>query len=579
MLLKFRRKKTIIFALAVLFTNIFLWINSSITQKHVTAGLQSVLEATDNIGSAFGLKRDPKGYYKDVVSALKRYSPGDPPHDLSILKDSERCEIRDVNTRTTEDEKIQSYENLNSCYRIPEQLLGQLSAQHTSYVNYILSNLTPTKSLFQLLYPNERGIVTVGGARYTILALTMIRALRERGTTLPVEVFIPTSDGSEDEFCKLIETMNGRCFNELSMYGAPNTMLKSYQNKAVALLASSFKEIIFIDADNIPLMNLDNVFDSVPYKENGLILWPDIWNRMTSPSFYELAGISVNFTRRARFYSDDVNPPNMFTALDLDDIEQYNKEKVPFHDLEGTVPNYTSESGQIIVNKRTHLNTLLLALYYNIYGNEWFYKMFSQGTSGEGDKETFILAAHALAMPYYQVKRPIEFDGYVKDFYRGVGLLQHDFVEDYKRWQEAKQDVQSKIDELNKFKPDYSLDKDFLEKYINPPDKKDIDIMFVHASYHKFVPNDLLNEKVYIGDDGKQFRSFNNLHRIDNFDIELFAFQGLQKYLCTDNRIRFHHVEAKIGDDKKKYDEMCDYINDRVEMLKNTHDEATSKQK
>ncbi|KAK7679537.1 Golgi alpha-1,2- mannosyltransferase [Cerrena zonata] len=43
-------------------------------------------------------------------------------------------------------------------------------------------------------------------------------------------------------------------------------------------------------------------------------------------------------------------------------------------------------------------------MYYNYYGPDYYYPLLSQGAAGEGDKETFIAAAHKLKLPYYQVK-------------------------------------------------------------------------------------------------------------------------------------------------------------------------------
>lgn len=48
-----------------------------------------------------------------------------------------------------------------------------------------------------------------------------------------------------------------------------------------------------------------------------------------------------------------------------------------------------------MLSKKTHTKTLLLAACYNMYG-EYYYRLCGQGGPGEGDKDTFALAAIAL---------------------------------------------------------------------------------------------------------------------------------------------------------------------------------------
>jgi hypothetical protein len=53
-----------------------------------------------------------------------------------------------------------------------------------------------------------------------------------------------------------------------------------YTSKFYAILgaANSFDEILFMDADNIALRNIQDVFKSKEYIQYGAVLWPDIWS-------------------------------------------------------------------------------------------------------------------------------------------------------------------------------------------------------------------------------------------------------------------------------------------------------------
>ena len=53
-----------------------------------------------------------------------------------------------------------------------------------------------------------------------------------------------------------------------------------------------------------------------------------------------------------------------------------------------------------------------MTLYYNIFGPEIYYKLFSLGALGEGDKDTFAAAALACGEKYYQVASSIRTLGY-----------------------------------------------------------------------------------------------------------------------------------------------------------------------
>ena len=94
------------------------------------------------------------------------------------------------------------------------------------------------------------------------------------------------------------------------------------------------------------------------------------------------------------------NAPNVRSNIYTDQ----EREEVPFHDLQGSIAELSTESGQLIINKHTHGKTILLALYYNFYGPNLFYKLFSLGEQGEGDKDTFVAAAVVTRQDYYQVK-------------------------------------------------------------------------------------------------------------------------------------------------------------------------------
>ncbi|KAH8664635.1 mannosyltransferase putative-domain-containing protein [Xylariales sp. PMI_506] len=240
-----------------------------------------------------------------------------------------------------------------------------------------------------------RGVVMVGGGEYFGPAIIGIQMLRRTGSTLPVEVFVPNNAEYEPEVCEnYLPKLNARCV-VLTHFQSPvpeqdgaGMEIKHYQLKAPALLLSSFEEVLMLDSDSIPLLDPETyIFLSEPYLSTGFVNWPDFWAATESPTFWEVAG-----------------------------LEKFPENLSPF----------ASESGQIVINKRTHLPTLLLATYYNLFGDQHFYPLLSQGALGQGDKETFMAAAVALNSTYYRVKTPASSVGrHDGNTLKGTAIIQH----------------------------------------------------------------------------------------------------------------------------------------------------------
>lgn len=239
----------------------------------------------------------------------------------------------------------------------------------------------------------------VGGGEYFGPAIIGIHMLRRTGSTLPVEVFIPNDEEYEKTVCEeYLMKLNAKCvvlshilnksIVKVGQKDDADLKVTHYQLKSLALLLSSFEDVLLLDSDSIPLLDpLINIFDTEPYKSKGMIIWPDFWRATESPKFWKVAGKS---------------------------------------EFPKGLPVTATETGQLAVNKTTHLAPLLLATYYNVYGPNYFYPLQSQGALGQGDKETFFAAALALNTSYYRVQTPAgllgRHDGRTE---KGTALVQH----------------------------------------------------------------------------------------------------------------------------------------------------------
>lgn len=93
----------------------------------------------------------------------------------------------------------------------------------------------------------------------------------------------------------------------------------------------------------------------------------------------------------------------------------------------------SSESGQLLLSKSKHASTLLLSLYYNYYGPSHYYKLLSQGSVGQGDKETYLAAAMSMNASFYTVTTNVEELGFSHDDnqFKGCGAAQFNPEDDY----------------------------------------------------------------------------------------------------------------------------------------------------
>ncbi|KAJ4385591.1 mannosyltransferase [Gnomoniopsis smithogilvyi] len=271
--------------------------------------------------------------------------------------------------------------------------------------------------------------------------------------TLPVEVFVPDDDEYEAEICdQYLKKLDAKCVvlshildqspikTGAGSYGKDVDMkITHYQLKALALLLSSFSDALLLDSDSIPLFDpAEIIFNAEPYQSKGMIIWPDFWRATESPKFWTIAG-------RTSFPTD--------------------------------LPATSSETGQLAINKATHLAPLLLATYYNLFGPDHYYPLQSQGALGQGDKETFLAAVATLNATYYRVRTSAvslgRNDG-LRD--RGTAMVQHSPADDFRYHSKGTS---------------------------SPPSHNSIRAMFLHSNTPKMNAGHLIDEGDLVGADGE----------------------------------------------------------------------------
>ncbi|KAJ9602667.1 mannosyltransferase [Cladophialophora chaetospira] len=301
------------------------------------------------------------------------------------------------------------------------------------------------KSIPHLPYESgSRGIVMTGGFNQLPVLVISVRMLRRTGSDLPVEVFVADESEWDDQICKVVlPSLNAKCLLFSDIFHAANTgvSIDRYQFKIIAILFSSFEEVLLLDSDAFPVNNPLALFEKEPFKSSGLIVWPDFWYPSESPYFFEIAKIAAmpRLTERA-----------------------------------------SVESGELMYSKAKHHMSLMLAAYYNYYGPGYYYPLLSQGAPGEGDKETFAWAAIALNEPYYAVHERVMALGRhdTNGNYLGSAMAQHDPIADHN------------FTEAHGPPTDTGKDNHF------DMQASEVKPFFIHANFPKFDPSTIFGHQM-----------------------------------------------------------------------------------
>ncbi|KAE8830718.1 hypothetical protein PTNB85_07305 [Pyrenophora teres f. teres] len=364
---------------------------------------------------------------------------------------------------------------------------------------------TDEKALFQAHYSMRRsaqrlasgvpfaqgttGIVTTANGQYMPIFLVSLRMLRRTGCKLPVEVFIDDWSKYDPTVCdQVLPSLNARCVVLSNIYNtaAHAKQPDHYQYKIFAILFSSFQNILFLDSDAFPAHDPTDIFSTAPYTTHGLVTWPDFWAQAISAHFYHIAAI-----------------PEVASQSRL-----------------------STESGQLLINKKIHRESLLMMVYYNYYGPDYYYILLSQGSPGAGDKETFVQAALAVNLPYYQVSTPPGALGRFRNgTYVGTGISQADPRLDYAYLTPMRSHIHQEED---------WKDEDLLSPSSKAPPRPTA--LFLHQNNLKLDPQKVLDDERPFDMDGQPHRMWNDQNYVDGHDIERTLWDVVTEEGCRGNK-------------------------------------------
>jgi len=197
-----------------------------------------------------------------------------------------------------------------------------------------------------------RGIVMIaGGPKYIACAYVNVNMVRDTGCTLPIELWHIGAFEMDDRAKALFDGLGVEfvdCMDKLAE--VPSRRVGGWEMNPYAIIHSRFEEIIFLDADNIPLIDLEELFDWPQYRERHAVFWPDFGRLGPERSIWKL--LQIEYRDECEF-----------------------------------------ESGQIVVNKRECWNELNLTMCLNEYSDTYYQHIW-------GDKDTYHMAWRYLGTEY-----------------------------------------------------------------------------------------------------------------------------------------------------------------------------------
>ncbi len=217
----------------------------------------------------------------------------------------------------------------------------------------------------ELMFPESmhgRGIVIVGGGKFLPSGYLAIKQIRSTGCALPIEFW---HLGPAELPAKLIPAFAALGTKTVDAFKVrdqrPMKNLGGWECKPYAMAYSGFEEILFIDADNLILIDPTFLFDHPAYTKNTAMFWPDFPPQEDSywrikPRAFELLGLPEQ------------------SGLEI-------------------------ESGQMVIHKRKAWNAMTATVSMNDE-SDFFYQHCSYG-----DKDTYTLSWLLTGTPYFRVEK------------------------------------------------------------------------------------------------------------------------------------------------------------------------------
>lgn len=195
-------------------------------------------------------------------------------------------------------------------------------------------------------------VICAGGPRIFTNAYVLIHVLRRHlACRLPIEVWHFGPAELSPRMAELLRELEAQPVDaSAAMRLQPPNLSHPWQLKPYAIKWSQFREVLYLDADQVPVRDPSEVFAWPQYQETGAVFWPDIIDLRDDNPIWTICNL----------------PPRRAVSI---------------------------ESGQLLLDKSRHWESLDLALALNEEAQSLYRYI-------HGDKDTFLLGAMMSGTDY-----------------------------------------------------------------------------------------------------------------------------------------------------------------------------------
>jgi hypothetical protein len=140
-----------------------------------------------------------------------------------------------------------------------------------------------------------RGIVTcAGGPRYFTCAWVLIWILRRvHRVDLPIQVWHLGRREMSEEMRLLLTELDAEVVDaETVIARHPARVAGGWPLKPYAIAHSRFREVLYLDADTVPLVDPRRMLDWEAYRRQGMLLWPDVVDLKADGPIWQRLGLA-----------------------------------------------------------------------------------------------------------------------------------------------------------------------------------------------------------------------------------------------------------------------------------------------
>ncbi|KAL7690010.1 putative alpha-mannosyltransferase, nucleotide-diphospho-sugar transferase [Plasmopara halstedii] len=257
------------------------------------------------------------------------------------------------------------------------------------YLDALAQNASDSSQLLGN-HGNGNGIVMVVYPKLMSSVYASISVLRSYNCTLPIELWISRPEVIRTPSMKIALELLQQRFLDVTVETITDPTIAGFSTKIHAVHHSKFENVVFLDADNIPVRDPTFLFESQEFLNYGAIFWPDFWH--PERTIFNIQSESL-----------------LWQLVDL-----------PFVDM------FEQESGQLVINRKRAAIALEVLLFFANHRPSHFSKLML----AHGDKDLFRLAWMKAKTQFYMIPFPPASAGPERGTYRkkfcGMTMVQFD---------------------------------------------------------------------------------------------------------------------------------------------------------